>query len=107
LINITAIKLARHRWGDSVFWYNAISEKLKISCGQRTLWCSAMSLNHKMLVLKTAGGMAGMLPVGGEQMKSAVELASTICELVKVNLVPSCRFSFESDILKLLDCAEK
>jgi hypothetical protein len=37
-----------------------------------------------MLFLKTAGGVTGMLPVGGEQMKSAVETALTICELVKV-----------------------
>jgi hypothetical protein len=56
------------------------SAKLKISCGQR----SAMALDRSMLFLQTAGGVAGMLPVVGEQMKAAVELASTICELVKV-----------------------
>jgi hypothetical protein len=59
------------------------SAKLKISCGQR-LWRSAMALDRSMLFLQTAGGVAGMLPVVGEQMKAAVELASTICELVKV-----------------------
>jgi hypothetical protein len=37
-----------------------------------------------MLFLKTAGDLAGILPVGGEQMKSAVKAALTICELVKV-----------------------
>lgn len=43
-----------------------------------------MALDRSMLFLQTAGGVAGMLPVVGEQMKAAVELASTICELVKV-----------------------
>jgi hypothetical protein len=64
-----------------------------------------MSLNGKMLVLKTASGVAGMLPVGGAQMKSAVELSLTICELVKVLQYP--RFSFESNMLVLVDSAEE
>ncbi|KAJ7356497.1 hypothetical protein DFH08DRAFT_1047090 [Mycena albidolilacea] len=42
-----------------------------------------MALDRSILFLQTAGSVAGMLPVVGEQMKAAVELASTICELVK------------------------
>jgi hypothetical protein len=45
-----------------------------------------MSLDQTVGLLKTAAPLAGMVPLIGEQLKSAIEVATQICELAQVCL---------------------
>jgi hypothetical protein len=43
-----------------------------------------MALDQSIQLLKLLAPIAGALPVGGEQLKGALEAASQICEMAKV-----------------------
>jgi hypothetical protein len=45
-----------------------------------------MSLDRTVSLLKTAAPVVGMVPVIGEQLKSAIEVATQICEIAQVRL---------------------